>query len=116
MHSLIFDQVSFGYADEILSDVSFTCSTGWTALVGGNGAGKTTLLGLAEGTLAPSRGTIRRTHLVTLATVAQRVDEPDPAIVELAGNYEPAGLARRLHRWERPASSRSHWASYAHRS
>jgi len=44
MHSLIFDQVSFGYSDEILSDVSFTCSPGWTALVGGNGAGKVTNL------------------------------------------------------------------------
>ena len=92
MHSLIFDQVSFGYADEIFSDVSFTCSPGWTALVGGNGAGKTTLLALAGGTLAPSRGTIRRTHLVTVATVAQRVDEPDPAIQELAWNFEPAAL------------------------
>ena len=92
MHSLIFDQVSFGYSDEILSDVSFTCSPGWTALVGGNGAGKTTLLGLAAGTLAPVRGTIRRTHLVTVATIAQRVDEPDPAIVELAYNYEHAAL------------------------
>jgi len=92
MHSLIFDQVSFGYADEILSHVSFTCSPGWTALVGGNGAGKTTLLGLAAGTLAPVRGTIRRTHLVTVATVAQRVDEPDPAIAELAASYDHAAL------------------------
>ena len=92
MHSLIFDQVSFGYSDEILSDVSFTCSPGWTALVGGNGAGKTTLLGLAAGTLAPVRGTIRRTHLVTVATIPQRVDEPDPAIVELAYNYEHSAL------------------------
>ncbi|HET9990780.1 MAG TPA: ATP-binding cassette domain-containing protein, partial [Kofleriaceae bacterium] len=92
MHSLIFDQVSFGYADELLTDISFTCSTGWTAVVGTNGAGKTTLLELAAGVLAPTRGTIRRTRLDSVAVVAQRVDEPEAAITELAWSYERAAL------------------------
>jgi ATPase subunit of ABC transporter with duplicated ATPase domains len=94
MHSLIFDQVSFAYSggDEILRDLSFTCSTGWTALVGDNGAGKTTLLGLAAGALAPARGAIRRIDLGTTMVVAQRVDEPDAAVEQLAWSFDRSAL------------------------
>ncbi len=94
MHSLIFDQVSFAYAggDEILRDISFTASTGWTALVGDNGAGKTTLLGLATGALVPVHGAVRRTHIASIAVVAQRVDEPDDAISELAWKFDRDAL------------------------
>ncbi len=94
MHSLIFDQVSFAYdgGDEVLHDISFTVARGWTALVGDNGAGKTTLLSLADRTLVPSSGTIRRTHIGSVAAVSQRVDVPDAAIEALAWSYDRAAL------------------------
>jgi len=111
MHSLIFDQASFAYSggDEVLTDISFTSTSGWTALVGGNGAGKTTLLGLAAGALVPARGAIRRTHITTIGVVSQRVDEPDAAIEQLAWSYDKTALRWRsrfalgdddLARWE----------------
>ena len=95
MQSLIFDRVSFAYAggDEILRDVALALTTGWTALVGDNSAGKSTLLALAAGALAPTRGVIHRDRVVTVASVAQRVDDLDAAVAAFA--RDPARDAAR---------------------
>jgi ATPase subunit of ABC transporter with duplicated ATPase domains len=90
MHSLIFDQVSFAYSggDEILHDISLTFSAGWTAIIGDNGAGKSTLLRVAEGTLVPSHGHVRRTNLAAVTFVDQRVDDADDAVLALAASHD----------------------------
>jgi macrolide transport system ATP-binding/permease protein len=58
---LKFINVSFAYessANNILSNVSFHLTNGWTGIVGANGSGKSTLLKLATGDLSATSGTI----------------------------------------------------------
>ncbi|AWB82889.1 ABC transporter ATP-binding protein [Corynebacterium yudongzhengii] len=60
MTALIFDHISFSYADRrVISDLSLRIHPGERAvLVGPNGSGKTTLLQLAAGQLLPEAGAI----------------------------------------------------------
>ncbi len=60
-HSLLFEQVSFKYEEEmILKDVSITAEHGKvTAIVGPSGSGKTTLFSLIEQFYQPQSGEVR---------------------------------------------------------
>ncbi|MCA9673007.1 MAG: ABC-F family ATP-binding cassette domain-containing protein, partial [Myxococcales bacterium] len=79
----------------VLDEVDATFERGFTAVVGESGAGKTTLLEAITGTLAPARGALRvepDDALVVLC--AQRVDEPDARVLELARAHD-----RSARRW-----------------
>jgi ATPase subunit of ABC transporter with duplicated ATPase domains len=64
--------VQFGYAEPLLSDVSFQLAPrSWTGVVGPNGAGKTTLLRLLSGELRPRAGAVSvRGRVAACAQVA----------------------------------------------
>jgi len=68
---------------EILHGVEWRIAPGErTGILGVNGAGKSTLLGLIAGTVAPSRGRVKRGKTVKVATLTQRMDELDPHLDE----------------------------------
>ncbi len=69
--------VEFAYAQQsqLLTDVSFNISSGWTAVVGPNGAGKSTLLRLICGELSPRQG------LITAPSASCTRQEPDFEVV-----------------------------------
>jgi len=55
------DRISFGYAEPLWRDLSFSLSEGEVlAMIGPNGGGKTSLLRLLAGLAAPQAGTIER--------------------------------------------------------
>jgi len=95
MSAIRFERAAFAYAGgaPVLSDLTLHLGPGWTGVVGANGAGKTTLLGLATGALAPSSGAVVRDPSDPLCVVcAQRVDEPTPSVLALAGAVDGAAL------------------------
>ncbi len=58
---LKFNNVSFGYENSIsniISNITFQISNGWTGIIGVNGSGKTTILKLVCGLLKDYTGTI----------------------------------------------------------
>ncbi len=71
--ALVFDGVDFDYGQgAVLTGVDLTVGAGEVvAVVGSSGAGKSTLLGLADGSLVPTRGTVR-TLGATLADLNER--------------------------------------------
>ena len=89
---------SFAFADAnpLFVDATFDLQQGWTGLVGPNGAGKTTLLRLLAGGLVPTEGTFRTVpERPVIHLCPQRVDDPDPAVEELAWAWDGASLRLR---------------------
>ncbi|MDR0946636.1 MAG: energy-coupling factor ABC transporter ATP-binding protein [Ruminococcus sp.] len=63
---LVFEDVSFGFADELFRDVNFRLNPGEIAiLTGKNGVGKSTLLRLCNGLLKPKKGNVRVAGFLT---------------------------------------------------
>ena len=101
---LRFEDVNAGYGQRrILSDLSFTLSTGdYVAFVGSNGSGKTTLLRTLRGLLRPQSGRVtsvagRLLHFGYVPQL-QTVDEIFPISVfdvVLMGRYGRLGALRR---------------------
>jgi ATPase subunit of ABC transporter with duplicated ATPase domains len=78
--------LAYGGGEPVLLDLELHFGAGWTGVVGANGVGKSTLVAACTGALAPSAGTIVRSpDIASAITCAQRVDEPGPRVVELAG-------------------------------
>lgn len=71
--------VSVSYGNKkVLDQVEWLIAPGErTGILGANGAGKTTLLALINGSLSPTTGRVRRGKTVRVATLSQRLDEPD---------------------------------------
>lgn len=71
--------VSVAYGNKkVLDQVEWLIAPGErTGILGANGAGKTTLLALISGSLSPTTGRVRRGKTVRVATLSQRLDEPD---------------------------------------
>jgi iron complex transport system permease protein len=98
------ENVSFGYSQQILSDINLEIKAGEVvALLGQNGAGKSTLLNLAAGKLQPNSGSVlwqeksisefsRREIAQKIALVAQAEELHFPLTV-LAGRFaQTAGI------------------------
>jgi energy-coupling factor transport system ATP-binding protein len=63
---LVFEDVSFGFEDELFKGVSFRLKPGEIAvLTGKNGVGKSTLLRLCNGLLKPSKGKVKIAGFLT---------------------------------------------------
>ena len=102
------ENVSFGYSQQILSDINLKINAGEVvALLGQNGAGKSTLLNLAAGKLQPNSGSVlyeeknlrefsRREIAQKIALVAQAEELQFPLTAleyVLAGRYaQTAGI------------------------
>jgi energy-coupling factor transport system ATP-binding protein len=57
---LVFEDVAFGFSDDLFADVNFRIHSGEAAvLTGKNGAGKSSLLRLCNGLLKPRKGKIK---------------------------------------------------------
>lgn len=69
------EDVTVAYGERvILDDVTWRIAPGErTGVVGVNGAGKSTLLGLVAGTVAPTRGRVKRGKTVKIAVLDQRL-------------------------------------------
>jgi energy-coupling factor transport system ATP-binding protein len=62
----VFEDVSFGFEDELFKDVNFRLKPGEIAvLTGKNGVGKSTLLRLCNGLLKPSKGKVKIAGFLT---------------------------------------------------
>lgn len=75
-----FEDVSFefGHNKHILEDVSFVVRRGMKlAIMGQNGAGKSTMFKLMLNEFQPEKGTIQRTHGLTIATARQVIPRED---------------------------------------
>jgi len=82
--TLRFTDVFYTYdslPDELLTDLTFAVSSGWTGVVGRNGAGKSTLLRLAVGEAEPTSGVVDGPSPGLI--VAQRTDDPPDRLTDL---------------------------------
>ena len=72
--------LSFSYpqsAAPLFSDITFTLSKGWTAVLGDNGIGKTTLMRVVTGDLHPSAGSVAPDPADVVSYYCeQRIDMP----------------------------------------
>jgi energy-coupling factor transport system ATP-binding protein len=63
---LVFEDVAFGFSDDLFADVNFRIHSGEAAvLTGKNGAGKSSLLRLCNGLLKPRKGKIKLAGFLT---------------------------------------------------
>ena len=84
---LSLSDATLGYRDDapLLEDVDVELGgRERVALLGANGSGKTTLLRTLAGTLAPLRGSLRRTPAAVVGYLAQEQELLDPAATALA--------------------------------
>ncbi len=56
--SIHFKNLTFGYSELLIKNLSCCFEPGWTAVTGTNGAGKTTLLDIISGVLSPDYGSV----------------------------------------------------------
>ena len=85
---LVLSGVSYAYPaarEAVISNVTITFPTGWTALLGDNGCGKTTLARIACGLLQPDAGSVTRG--LVCSYVAQDADEPPEGLADFALDY-----------------------------
>jgi energy-coupling factor transport system ATP-binding protein len=63
---LVFEDVAFGFSDDLFADVNFRIHSGEAAvLTGKNGVGKSSLLRLCNGLLKPRKGKIKLAGFIT---------------------------------------------------
>ncbi len=70
------NKISYRYSEspnQILNDLTFQFSKGWTGIIGANGSGKTTLLKIASGMLQPVSGIVENSGAVHYCE--QRTDD-----------------------------------------
>ena len=93
--------LSFSYpqsAAPLFSDITFTLSKGWTAVLGDNGIGKTTLMRVVTGDLHPSAGSVAPDPADVVSYYCeQRIDMPPLGIDAFCDDWSPEALSvRRL--------------------